>query len=103
MSMKYLEYAVVFVAVLALAFALFMYKPGGPLLDEKGAVVSSGQNLQYYQQKAAALGDECGDLKDDANVQHLSHHPDRYADCLKKVEPAVLQKATGKTLSQILG
>lgn len=100
--MRYLEYAVVFVAVLVLAFAFFMYRPG-PALDASGGLVPSGQNFQYYQQKAAALGDECGDLKDEGNVQHLSHHPDRYAACLQKVDPAILQKATGKTLAQILG
>ncbi|MBI4361332.1 hypothetical protein HY572_06195 [Candidatus Micrarchaeota archaeon] len=101
--MKHFEYVVVFVAVMALAFAFFVYAPGGVQKDAGGNVLAGGQNFQFYQQKAAALGNECGDLNDESNVQHLSHHPDRYADCLKQVEPGALQKATGKTLQQIVG
>lgn len=101
--MKYLEYGLVFVVVLVLAFAFFVYRPAGQATDASGALVPSGQNFQYYQQKAQALGDECGDLKDEGNVQHLSHHPGQYAECLKKVEPAMLQKATGKTLKELIG
>ncbi|MBI2444888.1 hypothetical protein HYV43_00685 [Candidatus Micrarchaeota archaeon] len=100
--MKYLEYAVVFGVVLVLAFAFLVYRPAGSQTGP-GSLVPNGQNFQYYQQKAAALGNECGDLKDEGNVQHLSHHPERYAACLKQVEPVFLQQATGKTLQQLLG
>ncbi len=101
--MKYLEYALVFGVVLVMAFAFFVYRPAGAQAGPAGGLVPSGQNFQYYQQKAADLGNECGDLKDEGNVQHLGHHPDRYASCLKQVEPAFLEKATGKTLQQLVG
>ncbi len=102
MNMKYVEYAVVFFAVLALSWA-FLLRPAGPQVDASGSVVQTSGNYQYFQQQAAASGSDCGDLKSEANVQHLGHHPDRYAECLRQVEPAMLQKATGKTLQQIIG
>lgn len=102
MEMKYIEYGIVFLAVVALSWA-FLLQPTGPQRDASGTVVQSSQNYQYFQQQAAASGSDCGDLKNEANVQHLSHHPDKYASCLRQVEPALLQKATGKTLQQIIG
>ncbi|MBI5035811.1 hypothetical protein HZC09_00560 [Candidatus Micrarchaeota archaeon] len=59
MEMKYIEYGIVFLAVVALSWA-FLLQPTG-------------------------------------------HLPDKYASCLRQVEPALLQKATGKTLQQIIG
>lgn len=58
----------------------------------------SSTPVQSFQQT-----DDCGNLRDVQNVQHLSHHPDRYASCLRKVDPAFLKQATGQTLQQILG
>ncbi len=44
----------------------------------------------------ASGSDDCGDLSDSSNVQHLSHHPSQYAECIKKVDPAVFKQAVGK-------
>ncbi len=49
-------------------------------------------NYNYYQQTNAG---GCGDLNDIANVQHLSHHPSQYADCIKQVSPEVFKQAVG--------
>lgn len=49
-------------------------------------------NYNYYQQKNAG---GCGDLNDVANVQHLSHHPSQYADCIKQVSPEMFKQAVG--------
>jgi hypothetical protein len=72
-------------------------------LNDQESVAQTSENDQYFQQKAQAAGDVCGDLTSNANIQHLSHHPDRYTDCLTKVDPALLKQATGKTLGEILG
>ncbi len=49
-------------------------------------------NYNYYEQKNAG---GCGDLNDIGNVQHLSHHPSQYADCIKQVSPEVFKGAVG--------
>ncbi len=46
-------------------------------------------NYNYYQQKNAG---GCGDLTDAGNVQHLSHHPSQYADCIKQVSPQIFKQ-----------
>jgi len=72
--------------------------------DSSGNVVKSSANQQYFAQSGAGASQECGgDLNDVSFVQHLSHHPEQYADCLKKVDPDFLKEATGFTLEQILG
>lgn len=49
-------------------------------------------NYNYYQQANAG---GCGDLNDISNVQHLSHHPSQYADCIKQVSPEAFKQAVG--------
>lgn len=49
-------------------------------------------NYSYYQQKNAG---GCGDLNDVSNIQHLSHHPSQYADCIKQVSPEMFKQAAG--------
>jgi hypothetical protein len=101
---KMMEYGVVFVAIAVVAFSVFSTFSQPKLsLDSKGRVMETASNEQYFQQQAASSGNECGNLKDAANVQHLSHHPSQYAECLRKVDPAFLKQATGKTLQQIIG
>ncbi|MBS3051931.1 MAG: hypothetical protein J4428_00980 [Candidatus Aenigmarchaeota archaeon] len=39
--------------------------------------------------------DVCGDLNDLSNIQHLSHHPSQYGDCIKNVSPDKFKQATG--------
>ncbi len=53
----------------------------------------------FKPQKASSLPDTqnfdaCGDLNDLSNIQHLSHHPSQYADCIKKVSPDKFKQAT---------
>ncbi len=99
-----MEYGVLFVGVLVLAFSVFSLFSAPKIdVDAQGRVLETARNEQYFQQQAVQVGSECGDLRDAANVQHLSHHPGQYADCLRQVDPAFLQQATGQTLQQILG
>lgn len=77
-----LLYGIVAVAVAILAWAVL-------------SIFSTGidsANYNYYQQKNAG---GCGDLNDASNVQHLSHHPFLYADCIKQVSPEVFKQAVG--------
>lgn len=76
---------------------------GGVELNNNGSIAQTSGNDQYFQQQAQDSGGVCGDLTSNANIQHLSHHPDRYEDCLMQVDPALLKQATGKTLNEILG
>ncbi len=63
-----------------------VYAPSAPA----GAGVAEGQ-----MDESGMHGAGCGDLTDPANVQHLSHHPDQYADCIKQVSPDIFKQATG--------
>lgn len=62
----------------------------------------SEANFEQYQKTAQLSDDNCGDLEDAKNIQHLSHHPEMYQDCLKKVDPGKFKEATGKDLSEFL-
>ncbi len=101
---EYLLYGLIFVGVALLAWSLFSTF-SQPRLDRdpRGLLLQSAANEQYFAAQAQSAGSECGDVKDEANVQHLSHHPDRFAECLGQVEPSFLKKATGKTLGEIIG
>ena len=103
MKNEYLMYGLLFVAVLVLAWTVFSAF-SKPQLDRgvDGRVLETASNEQYFQQQAAQSGSECGDLNDEANVQHLSHHPSQYENCLRQVDPAFLKQATGKTYEQIM-
>ncbi len=78
-----LQYGAVLAVVALAVFSIYYWY-------QSTAVGSA--NYNYYQNKNAG---GCGDLTDPGNVQHLSHHPSQYADCLKQVSPDVFQKATG--------
>ncbi len=98
-------YGALALAVGLLGFSFLSLSKPKPALqfDAGGSLANSPQNFQYYQQQAQQAGSECGSLTDEANVQHLSHHPDQFKDCLRQVAPAFLVKATGKTYEQIFG
>ncbi len=101
---KFSEYGLMFLMVSVLALSIFSFFSTPKLqVDSRGKLLQTASNEQYYQQKSAGLGSDCGDLKDMGNVQHLGHHPLKYAECLKKVDPAFLRQATGKTLNQLIG
>lgn len=104
MKNEHLLYAVIFGAVLVLSWSAFSTFSKPQLdRDPRGLLLETASNEQYFAAQAQQVGSECGDLQDEANVQHLSHHPDRFAQCLRQVTPAFLKKATGKTLEEILG
>ena len=63
----------------------------------------AGATHATFSQSGSGVDDECGDITDASNVQHLGHHPDQFANCLKKVNPQLLKQATGKTLDELLG
>jgi len=44
----------------------------------------------------------CGDLTDLSNIQHLSHHPQQYAECIKLVSDEKFQQAVGISKSQFM-
>ncbi len=75
-------YGIIVAAVAILAWAV---------LSIFGTGVGSA-NYNYYQQQNAG---GCGDLNDVANVQHLSHHPSQYADCIKQVSSEMFKQAVG--------
>lgn len=69
------------------------------LPDEK--LENNAANFQYYQQQAA--GSECGDINSLQNIQHLSHHPDRFKDCYRYIDPQKFREATGQDINSYLG
>ncbi|MBU1197458.1 hypothetical protein KJ765_02995 [Candidatus Micrarchaeota archaeon] len=105
-----MEYAVLFVMVGVLSFsAIALLSPPAakpvPVLDtdSEGMLLETTNNEQIFENQADQTGSECGDMTDESNVQHLSHHPERFEDCLRQVDPAFLKEATGRTLEEILG
>ncbi len=113
MGEELMKYAMVAIAIATLAFAVFSFgtPAAQPVAGQANNIAL--QQKQVWQgvsstsasavQTQALDNSQCGDLNDDANVQHLGHHPGQYAACLKQVDPAVLKKATGKTLGQLIG
>ncbi len=49
-----------------------------------------------------AIPPECGDINDPANLQHLSHHPDRFQACYRVVDPSKFKAATGQDVSNFI-
>ena len=80
-------YAAIIAALVVLGWVfLSSFQKSGP------APVNSANN---YAPGLATGNDNCGNLTDLANVQHLSHHPGTFADCIKKVDPVVFKQAVG--------
>lgn len=98
-------YGIALVGLVLLAYAAVgALAPPSVQFDSAGNVLQSEQNRVAFAQQAQSSGlGECGDLRDTANVQHLSHHPSQYASCLQQVDAGFLQQATGQTLQEILG
>ena len=97
-------YGLVFVGVLVVGLAAMTFFSEPKIAyDVQGKVIQSAANQQVFAQQAAVAGSDCGSLTDTANVQHLSHHPGQYEQCLRQVDPGFLKQATGQTLELILG
>ena len=91
------------VGLLVAALAVALWVGYSAFAAPAPAVVENTEtNRVYFEQQAAASSNECGDLNDPQNIQHLSHHPDRYQDCLRQVDPAKFREAVGDDLSNYL-
>ena len=100
-GLNWVLYGVLFISVALLAWSVIsFFRPAQVQRDSSGNVLNSSSNFNIYSSQAGASG--CGNLSDSGNVQHLSHHPSLYANCLEQVDPTFLQQVTGKTLQQIL-
>lgn len=84
------------VAVLSLLFVVFS------LFNAGSVGTSSGSNVVAGNSASLVAPSDCGDLKSSVNIQHLSHHPDRYQACLKLIDPSDFKSATGQDLSAFL-
>jgi len=62
-----------------------------------GGVLYSAFSAPAYQPQpiVQAIPPECGDITANSNVQHLSHHPATYGECIKLVSPEKFREATG--------
>ncbi len=93
--MIYLALAIV---VLVLAFTAY------GVFAVQTSIESSGSKdaLQNVQLAVANVPSECGDITDLKNVEHLSHHPDKYGQCYPFVNPATFKQATGQDISNFI-
>jgi hypothetical protein len=101
MKIEWILYGVLFVSVALLTWSIVSFFQPLPVQvqkDSSGNLLNTSSNFQVYSSESG-----CGNLTDPSNIQHLSHHPSMYADCLKQVNATLLQEATGRTLQQILG
>lgn len=87
MKNEYILYAVIIFGVAILAWSITS-------IFQSNAVGSVKYN--YFQNQAQQSGNECGNMTDKANVQHLSHHPDRVANCIKQVDPQIFEQMVGE-------
>jgi len=85
MNNKMLVYAVVIFAVAVLAWSITTMANGS----------KTNAQYQYYNNLQQQSTSGCGDLADNGNVQHLSHHPEQYAECIKQVDAQKFKEAVG--------
>ena len=85
MDNKIILYGLVIVVVAVMAWSITTIVNGAP----------NTAKYQYYQNLQQQSQSGCGDLTDNGNVQHLSHHPDQYKDCIKQVDPQKFKEAVG--------
>ncbi len=85
-------------AVLVMAFA-FIGLPSAASTEEKPSAASIEEKDTRVQNP---LPSDCGDLEDPSNIQHLSHHPSRYQECLRQIDPVKFKEATGDDISDYL-
>ncbi len=78
--------------VLAIAIAVLIYSAF--------SIINPAKPIPNQQYQSPV--DACGDLSDIANIQHLSHHPEQYKDCIKKVDPSLFKQAVGEDLNSFM-
>lgn len=96
MEKQHMTYTILGIGIILLVWVAFS------AFQDPGQLENNAANFQYYQQQAAAAGSECGDINDIKNIQHLSHHPDRYQQCYKLIDPQKFKEATGQDISEFL-
>lgn len=85
MDPKIISYAGILVAVFVLSWAIIS------LLNP-----SAASKPKYSVTAAQNADNGCGDMADLSNVQHLSHHPDQFGNCIRQVDSKVFEQATGQ-------
>ncbi len=96
MDNKIIIYSAVIVAVAVLAWSVTT------TINGKASAKYNQETYNYYQNLQQQSSDGCGDLTDIKNIQHLSHHPDQYAECIKKVDPQKFKEAVGQDRDEFL-
>ncbi|MBI5133554.1 MAG: hypothetical protein HZA83_02470 [Thaumarchaeota archaeon] len=66
------------------------------------ANVPQSSLAQQTTQQQTQIPAKCGNIEDPQNIQHLSHHPDQFQDCLKLVDPVKFKNAVGRDVSEFL-
>ena len=92
-------YAVAAMAILVLGFALF----GMPSAQQTASILAqdAGTGGACFSQQAQ-VPPECGDINNPQNLQHLSHHPDRFQACYRIVDPAKFKAAVGGDVTEFI-
>jgi len=93
MDNKIILYLAVFVVVIVMAWSITT------MASNKSP---DPAKYQYYQNLQQQSSTGCGDLNDNGNIQHLSHHPDQYKECIKQVDPAKFKEAVGEDRESFL-
>ena len=88
-------YAVAAIALLVLAYGVFAMPQRQP--DFSASAYGGAQSAQFAA--PSSIPPECGDINDPANLQHLSHHPEKFQACYKVVDPAKFKAAVGQDVS----
>jgi len=84
--------------VAALAVALWV---GYSALQFSSEPLPSGNGATALARPS--IPEECGNLNDPQNIQHLSHHPDRYRQCYQYIDPQKFREAVGSNISEFMG
>ncbi len=92
MDNKIVVYSAVIVVVAVLAWSITTMANG----------FKSNPQYQYYQNLAKQSDSGCGDLTETGNIQHLSHHPEQYVECIKKVDPQKFKEVVGQDMDSFL-
>lgn len=95
MSDEKILYIVVVFGLLALGWVAYSTFQAPPATAN--SAVPAGANLAPVQ-----VPSECGDINDPANLQHLSHHPDRFQACYRIVDPVKFKQAVGSDISEFM-
>src|SRR3989338_1397985 len=95
MENKYAMYVIVIFAVAILGWTFYS-------AFQANSTAPGSAQYNYYQEKNLQAGSECGDMTDLANVQHLSHHPDRFGNCIKQVDAQIFKQAVGQSKEEYM-